>query len=260
MWAKSLRWIVVVAAFGAIVLLLPNLPASKAGGRSYTTDITPVEIYIQDGKGVGTRLRIPAAYMQWEEDREGGPNFSVGLIAIYPEMTPYALVSQKERKAYLAGIREDPLRYDPLIIIQAANPGFIEREFAGYTDPTRVLSVTDEPDFVHYTVRRAGIREYFVPHGVEISGPGNGKKGPFFQCLPDPVGVPEGEYRIRCEANVQLNDRLYFQYYIPKQHLKEWPSVEERVNALVQSFVVDCFEGEVLQEGMVPAAFHPCAP
>jgi membrane protein YdbS with pleckstrin-like domain len=92
---------ITVLAIGAICSAY--LPVQRAQGRSFTTDTRPVETYIQNGKGLGTRLRIPAAYMQWEEDRRGGLTNVVGLIAIYPDMTPYALLSAEEHMKYPGG-------------------------------------------------------------------------------------------------------------------------------------------------------------
>ena len=71
-------WVLVFAAIASAVFIgwrsWPSFMADHefvdVSVRGFVADMGPVEIYLRNAQGAGTRLRIPAAFMQWSDDRE----------------------------------------------------------------------------------------------------------------------------------------------------------------------------------------------
>jgi hypothetical protein len=265
--SKARIWLAVLVltagavSIGAIVIWWQTRPPWSVTGLSFTDDMTPVELYVQNARGAGVRLRIPASYMQWGFNRRGGLTPKIALIAVYPEMTPYGALSSQEKWRYINGDWDDDksLRFDPLIHVQASIPEFLERIFADKTDPKRLISVSQEEQFVRYKITFASaVREYLVPHDADLSAAVEGQKGPLFECLPLPAAVKVEDSQINCQGSILLGDRLLIDYSVPRRRIAEWRRVEEGVRALIDSFIVDCFESEQLKEGEETTAFHGC--
>lgn len=221
--------------------------------RGFVTDMEPVELYSQNGRGAGTRLRIPAAYMQWRDNRKGGLHRLIALIAVYPEMTPYALLSREEQRKFVTWeIARRPLRFDPLIHVRAVLPESLGRlHFSEFLQPANRVT-SDEAAFIAYRASWAGVtRDYFVPAEQE-------KSGPVLQCLPLPAGSTAESSHTNCTAYAQFNERMLITYTVPRRDIDQWRAIDERVRALIRTFVVDCFDGPVLPEGDVPTDFHAC--
>jgi hypothetical protein len=221
--------------------------------RGFVKDMEPVELYVQNGRGAGTRLRIPAAYMQWKDNRKGGMHRLIALIAVYPEMVPYALLSPEERRKFQAWeLPHHPLRFDPLIHVRTAVPESLDLYFSEFLEPANRVT-SEEASFVAYRAKWAGVtRDYFVP--VEQH-----KSRPVLQCLPLPAGSTAGSTHTNCTAYAQFSDRMLITYTVPRREIDQWHAIDEKVRALIKSFVVDCFDGRVLPEGDVPTDFHACA-
>jgi hypothetical protein len=253
----------VAICIGALIIWMPTRPFNPTG-RSYTDDMSPVELYVQNSRGEGTRLRIPAAYMQWELDRRGGVVSIIAMVAVYPEMTSFGTLSKAEKMQFIDGDlpKDGPLRFDPLIHVNDGIPDGFERIFNDNIDPKRLRSKSVDSNFARYSSTFAGAaRDYLVPHGANMSATGEAVKGPFIECLPLPAGVKEEESRINCKGTILLNDRLLVDYSTPRRRITEWYEIQKGVLALIGSFIVDCFEAEMLEEGDRPRAFHhPCKP
>lgn len=261
-WKALVVMAAVAICIGALIIWTPTRPFN-ALRRSYTDDMSPVELYVQNSRGEGTRLRIPAAYMQWEFNRRGGLASRIATVAVYPEMTPFGTLSRQEKDQFINGnsSKGGLLRFDSLIHVYDMIPDGFERIFNDKIEPKRVRSKSMDPNFTRYSSTFAGdMRDYLVPHGANMSATGEGVKGPFIECLPLPAGVKEEESRIRCVGTILLNDRLSVDYSIPRRSITEWHEIQKDVQALIGSFIVDCFEGDMLEEGDRPRAFHPCKP
>lgn len=222
--------------------------------RGFVTDMEPVELYSQNGRGAGTRLRIPAAYMQWQDNRKGGLDRLIALIAVYPEMTPYAVLPREERRRFETWeIAQSPLRFDPLIHVRAALPRSLDRlHFSEFLAPANRVT-SEEASFIAYRASWAGAtRDYFVPAEQP-------KSGPILQCLPLPAGSTAGSTHTNCTAYAQFSDRMLITYTVPRRDIDQWRAIDEKVRALIKTFVVDCFDGPVLPEGDAPTDFHACA-
>ena len=222
--------------------------------RGFVKDMEPVELYSQNGRGAGTRLRIPAAYMQWQDNRKGGLDRLITLIAVYPEMTPYALLPREERRKFETWeIARRPLRFDPLIHVRAALPQGLDRlHFSEFLEPANRVT-SDESSFIAYRASWAGVtRDYFVPVKQD-------KSGAALECLPLPAGSTAESTHTNCTAYVQFSDRILITYTVPRRDIDQWRAIDEKVRALIKAFVVDCFDGPVLPDGGVPTNFHACA-
>lgn len=238
-----------IAAAG-YVLWHMNSP-SPGLSRRFVKDMTPVEIYLQHPNGAGTRLRIPAAYMQWGEDRAGGVSDGmVVLVAVYPEMTPVAL-SQNPDKAEFS---IHPLRFDNLIHIRSSLPDGIKRIFADSANPATLIKHHDTPGFSLYRAKFAGqTNEYLVPI-VQVSG----GTDVVFDCGPYLDSDMTKRLWGVCAAHVQATDRIMVVYKVPRRAVDRWREVHEKVMTLFRSFVVDCFEGGNLKKGDRPDHLYPC--
>jgi hypothetical protein len=213
-----------------------------------------VELYLQNSRGAGTRLRIPAAYMQWRDDRKGGVSDSIiALVAVYPEMIPYASLSRDERRKFQNWeIDAQPLRFDPLIHLRDAIPGTLDR--LHFSDRLVLANrvVSDERSFITYRANFAGtVKGYFVP-SQQIEA------GPVLECLPLPPGTTADTCRTNCLAYAQYSDRMLLVYSVPRRSIDQWREIDGKVRALIKSFVVDCFEGPPLSDGDAPENFHIC--
>jgi hypothetical protein len=260
-WKTLVVMAAVAICIGALIIWMPR-PFNPTG-RGYTDDMSPVELYVQNSRSQGTRLRIPAAYMQWEFNRRGGLASRIAMVAVYPEMTPFGTLSREEKDQFINGNppKDGPLHFDPLIHVDDGIPDGFERIFYGKIEPKRLRSKWVDLNFTHYSATFAGsVRDYLVPNGANMSATGEGVKGPFIECLPLPAGIKEEESLYMCTGTILLNDRMLVDYSIPRRKLIEWHEIQNGVEALVGSFIVDCFEGDKLEKGGRPRAFHSCKP
>lgn len=221
--------------------------------RRFAKDMTPVEIYLQHAQGAGTRLRVPAAYMQWSEDRARGVSDGmVVLAAVYPEMMPVAL-SQNPDKAEFS---VDPLRFDNLIHIRPSLPDGIKRIFAESINPTTLIPDGGTPGFLMYRADFAGqTREYLFPI---VQGGTSDATDVVFACGPYLDRDAKKRLWGQCDVHVQATDRLIVVYDVPRGALDRWQEVHEKVMTLFRSFVVDCFNGPKLKKGDTPDQLYPC--
>src|SRR5687768_476728 len=134
---RARRWrLVLVAAIivcGSLVVwaLLAERRVDSGTSRHFVADMEPVELYLR-GLGGGSRLFIPMAYMQWSVDRRGDSNYQVALTAVYPEMTPYALLSEEEKGVLrTSDFSGRDLRYAQLVHVAGSRPGVQEELLSG---------------------------------------------------------------------------------------------------------------------------------
>lgn len=221
--------------------------------RRFVKDMTPVEIYLQNAQGAGTRLRIPAAYMQWSEDREGGVSDGmVVLVAVYPQMIPVALSQNPDKGEFSI----DPLRFDNLIHLRPSSPDGIKRIFAEPVNPETLIPDGGTPGFLMYRADFAGqTREYLVPI---VQGGTSGATGVVLDCGPYLDIKANKRLWGVCDVHVQATDRLIIVYDVPRRGVDRWHEVHEKVMILFRSFVVDCFDGPKLKRGDRPDQLYPC--
>ena len=241
-------------AIAAIAYVFWQMNSPSPGlTRRFVKEMTPVEIYLQHAQGAGTRLRIPAAYMQWSEDRAGGVSDGmVVLVAVYPEMTPVALSQNPDKGEFSI----DPLRFDSLIHIRPSLPDGIKRIFAESVNPTTLIRHHDTPGFSLYRAEFAGqTREYLVPIA---QGGTSDATDVVFACGPYLDNDVTKRLWGQCDVHAQATDRIIVVYDVPGGALDRWYEVHEKVMTLFRSLVVDCFEGPKLKGGDRPDELYPC--
>jgi hypothetical protein len=213
----------------------------------------PVEIYLRNGQGAGTRLRIPAAFMQWSEDRQGGLNDeTVVMVVVYPDMAPVT----KSGGVKGAEFSIHPLKFDSLVHIEGVAPGSVEAIFARVLTPANRVVDAGIPGFQVYRVKRSGqLREYLVPEPRS-----DGTKG--FATVLDCGPFIDGNLSKRvwwvCDAYVQPTDRLMIMYGLPQRGIDQLHEVEAKMEVFMRRLVVDCFDGKNLTPGDEPQEFYEC--
>ena len=226
--------------------------------RGFVKNLDPVELYLQNGYGVGTSFRIPAAYMQWREDRNGGNvGGMIALIVVYPDMTPYALLSRDERRKFEEGnISEDELRFDPLIRLASAVPESLELKFSDVLLEENIVADLAGGGLVQYRATRLGVtKDYLTPTPPAQQKQSPYITGPVFECVPIQPGT---ERHTRCIVNAQFSDRLLLSYSIPRRSIDQWQEVDDRIRSLVKSYIAGCFEGPVLKGDDEIEQLHAC--
>jgi hypothetical protein len=214
----------------------------------------PVEIYLRNAQGAGTRLRIPAAFMQWSDDRRGGLNDgTVVMVVVYPGMAPVA----KSGGVGGAEFSIHPLKFDSLVHIRGVAPGSLQRIFADSVNLRNRVVDAGIPGFQVYRVDRAGqLREYLVP---DARSDGTGGFAAVLDCGPFiDRDVSKRLWGI-CDAYVQPTDRILIKYGVPRRGLDQLHDVEAKVESLMRGLIVDCFDGAKLPQGDEPREFHECS-
>jgi len=214
----------------------------------------PVSIILQAPNGRGVRLSIPAAYMHYRDNRLGGlQNTIIALLLVYPEMTPLALESATDQdKLRDWKFPEGELRFASLIHLNMAVPQSVDL-LKGGINSKYTTAAGMEGEFVRYRKKVATrYYDYLVP-------PNDNGVSRVAEC----AGMSEPELQtasqlFKCSIHVQLSDRLQIDYGVPRSKLSYWRAVDEKVVALISSFIVDCFEGELLSPGEAPPATHEC--
>lgn len=210
--------------------------------REFVDDMEPVEIYLRNAQGAGTRLRIPAAFMQWSDDRRGGLNDeTVVMVVVYPGMAPVA----KSGGIKGAKLSIHPLKFDSLIHLTGVAPGSVEARFARVLIPENHVVDAGVPGFQVYRVMRSGqLREYLVPDARS-----DGTKG--FATVLDCGPFIDRDLSKRvwwvCDAYVQPTDRLKIMYGLPQRGIDQLHEVETKMESFISGLIVDCFDGKSLR-------------
>jgi hypothetical protein len=249
-----------IVAFGILGLLAfsrlgPSNARVESGiHRKFVQDMEPVDLYPR-GLGGGTHLQIPMAYMQWSTDRRGESEWQVTLTAVYPEMTPYALLDDEGRDALESNTGSgEALHYRQLLHIYGAAPGAHERLLKHEIAWRTTVNLGEHNGFNLY--RQKSARLYYDIL-VPLDRPDSRVR--YFQCASmTEAQLPQADSWQNCSGKLQVNDRLSIDYIIPRRELAQWESVEERVERLIGSFVVDCFDHDGIKEGEDPAQFYEC--
>jgi hypothetical protein len=239
------------------LLLWPLLAERRANtgiSRSFVTDMQPVEIELR-GLGGGTRLSIPAAYMQWSFDRSGESKWQVALTAVYPEMTPFALLNEEERsKLRTTNFSGRDLRFAQLVHVYGSRPGVQEELLSHEIGRKNTVNLGERNGFQLYREKIADLYyDYLVPTGMPD------KRFRYFKCAAMlEAQLPDADTWRNCSGQLQLGGRLSLDYIIPRSELGQWNLVEKQVETLVHSFVVDCFDSQGLKSGERPVQTYAC--
>lgn len=255
MRTKTLRAYLIIgcAVIAGAIWLVWYIWSPSPVAREFVTDMVPVEIYLQNTQGAGTRLRVPAAYMQWSAHRKGGLiDHTIALVVVYPEMVPVA----KSGGDQGAEFSIHPLQFDSLVHIEAVAPQSIERIFADSVRESNRVPKADVPGFQVYRLHRAGqLKEYLTPLS---RGDGTEPFAAVLDCGPYLDGDLTKKLWGICDAYVQPTDRLLIKYGVPRRAVDQLHEVGTKMEALIRGLIVDCFEGAKLADGDRPQHFHDC--
>jgi len=247
-------WVVACAVLASAISLGWHFWPPVTPARQFVGDMEPVEIYLRNAQGAGTRLRIPAAFMQWANDRRGGINDeTVVMVVVYPGMAPVA----KSGGVKGAEFSIHPLKFDSLVHIEGVAPGSVERMFADVLTPANHVVNAGIPGFQVYRVDRPGqLREYLVPEPR-----GDGTKG--FATVLDCGPFIDRDLSKRvwwvCDAYVQPTDRLMIMYGLPQRGVDQIHEVETKMEPFMRGLIVDCFDGKNLSQDDKPREYYACS-
>src|SRR5258706_4703162 len=218
-WLIPLGVFLVTFALSAVFLLFylaPTPPSLFKEQVSLTSRADPIELKVH-----GHRFEIPANYLKYRSDRQGGSRKEIKLIAILPEMEGY---SGWEDSAFRSNavdspavemlIHDDPVKlseaqwleriYRPYIVDQKGSPGpfgltqFVFREDSGYRD-----------------------EDLFV---------GNGENGPVvLQC----VRFSQRVLNPSCHRELPIGHGVALSYRFKRAHLAQWQAITESTDRLI---------------------------
>ena len=251
--SRSNYWVVACVVVASAIGLGWHSWSPIVPAREFVADMEPVEIYLRNAQGAGTRLRIPASFMQWSNDRKGGLNDeTVVMVVVYPAMAPVA----KSGGVKGAEFSIHPLKFDSLVHLEGVGPGSVEARFARVLIPANHVADAGVPGFQVYRVMRSGqLREYLVPDARS-----DGTKG--FATVLDCGPFVDRDLSKRvwwvCDAYVQPNDRLMIMYGLPQRGVDQLHEVETKMESFMRGLIVDCFDGKGFSEGDEPREFYKC--
>lgn len=212
-----------VVASVPLILLAFGLPRNAGG----------VDVYLQNPDGSGTRLSVPPRYLS-SHARGGAVNY-VGL----------------QIRASDLGV-DDKTDFRLFIALRSKSP----LAAAKFSDAVRSQNFVGDAPIDGFEMYRTskGTRNAFMR--PETQGSSNQDRT-IFDCGPY-VAELSGPILNTCEGFVSSNDRFDVFYKVPRDHMKEWQSIEQEVLTFVATLVADCFEADFPARSTSALQTHAC--
>lgn len=232
---------------GALAVICLSASAVIFWRVSGPTSMRPVTVHIQNLKGSGVAFTVPSAYLEYFPREKAT---SMWMLAVYPDMSPYRLLSRDQREYPDAG------QYAMDIQVNATNTlQTVHALFDGNVNAETLAANGEMTGFQVYRNKQYGeIYEFLVP--VE-SGEYPRNLERVIDCGPYLNDELTKHFRGICWAYVQPSDGFYIRYGVARDHLPRWQDVERKVLGLLQKFDMRCYRGE-LQDDEEPAETFPC--
>jgi hypothetical protein len=212
-----------VAASIAVILLVFGLARSSGG----------VDVYLQNTDGSGTRLSVPSQYLSTDAHERGNAVNYVGLDILASDL---GLDHETDFHLFITLRSKSPLA------MAKVSEAVRSRNFRG-----------DAPidGFELYRVSKGtGTNEFMRPKTA------NGDRT-IFDCGPY-VAELSRPLHDRCTGFVSSTDRFDVFYKVPRDHMREWQSIEQEILALVATMVADCFQADFPAQNVAVLQRHAC--
>jgi hypothetical protein len=227
MFDLSTTWRIAAAAV-ALAALIPLAfgLARSAGG---------VDVYLQNVDGTGTRLSVPSQYLSTDAHERGNAVNYVGLTIQASELdldyeTDFHLFITLRAKSPLASTK--------------------------FSEAVRSQNLKGNAPIDGFELYRASKGNEFMRPKTEQGASDQDRT--IFDCGPY-VAELSKPLHDRCTGYVSSHDRFDVFYKVPRDHMKEWQSIEQEVLALVETMVADCFEAAFPAQNTAVLQRHACA-
>jgi len=221
-WLIPLGVFLITFALAALFLLFYLAPAPPSFFHeqvSYTSRTDVIELKVH-----GRKFHIPANYLKYRSDRQGGERKEIKLTAILPDLQGYSGWDDSSFKSNAVDssvvdmlIHEDAVRLN--------EHDWLERIYMPYVANPK--GVQGPFGLVQYVFREdSGYRneDLFV---------GQGDKGPVvIQCVRFSQQVPSPG----CHREFPIAHGVALSYRFKRAHLAHWKEMSDGIEKLVQSF------------------------
>jgi hypothetical protein len=221
-WLIPLGVFLVTFAVSALFLLFYLAPAPPSLFKeqvSFTSRADIVELRVH-----GHKFEIPANYLKYRSDRQGGERKEIKLIAILPDMEGY---SGWEDAAFRSIAVDSPavemlIHDDPVKLSESA---WLERIYMPYVvDPTGSRGPFGLTQFTFREESGYRNEDLFV---------GQTDRGPVvLQCVRFSQEVPNPS----CHREMPIAHGVALSYRFKRAHLARWQEIADSTERLVQSF------------------------
>lgn len=221
-WLIPLGVFLLTFAFSALFLLFylaPTPPSLFKEQVSFTSRTDTVALKVH-----GHRFQIPANYLKYRSDRQGGTKKEIKLIAILPDMEGY---SSWEDSVFRSNASDSPvvellIHDDPVKLSESA---WLQRIYMPY-----VVDPQGSPGpfgLTQYTFREdSGYRDEDLFVGQSEHGP------VVIQCVRFSQQVPSPS----CHREMPIAYGVALGYRFKRAHLVQWREIAESTQRLVKSF------------------------
>ncbi len=221
-WLLPLGVFLVTFALAALFLLFYLAPAPPSLFHEQVNFTSRSDIVVL--KIHSHRFRIPANYLKYRSDRQGGERKEIKLIALLPDMQGYSSWEDSSFKSNAADsaviellIHDDAVRlseadwldriYMPYVADRKGSPGpfdltqYVFRDDSGYRNEDLFVGQTDRGPMVLQCVR-------------------------FSQLVPSPS----------CHRELPIARGVALSYRFKRAHLARWREISDGVDRLLKSF------------------------
>jgi hypothetical protein len=221
-WLIPLAVFLVTFALSAVFLLYylaPTPPSLFKEQVRFTSGTDSIELKVH-----GHRFGIPANYLKYRSDRQGGERKEIKMIAILPDMEGY---SGWEDSAFRSNAVDSPV-VEMLIhddSIQLSEASWLERIYLPYVvDPKGTPGPFGLTQFNFREDSGYRDEDLFV---------GESDKGPVvLQCVRFSQQVPSPS----CHREMPIAHGVALSYRFKRAHLAQWREIAESTERLVKSF------------------------
>jgi hypothetical protein len=241
----------VVLVGGGVLILLALGPVMNSifpGSQDRTSTTSPRLVEITLGHRYSqTRLRVPAAYMNWSPNLKGGEQELVKLAAHWPDMGPISLHWQANPAPSMADSRYRRIYSEELVEVRVMNGGKRGQKDAVAQALVETPDDYELTDFGLYRYRWTDPRDGTYHGGYQAAGIRVMRDNQLYVTDPSETGEPtyftctlliRGE-RIFCYGVTNVSERAYIEYRFRSEMLPEWRAIDAAARALVQGMIVD---------------------
>jgi len=221
-WLIPLGVFLITFALAALFLLFYLAPAPPSFFReqiSYTsrTDVVALKVH-------GHKFFIPANYLKYRSDRQGGERADIKLVAIFPDMQGY---SGWDDSSFRDNAVDSPvvemLIHDDAVMLSERD--WLKRIYMPYIANPKGASGP-------FGLTQYAFRTDSGYHGEDLFV-GQGAQGPMvIQCVRYSQQVPSPN----CHREVPIAHGVALGYRFKRAHLAKWLEIGNSTEKLVQSF------------------------